>query len=75
MVHCELRRKAMNLGSAAGYHNFIWSIDLPLCTILQRNEIANFLNKIHVVRICVLLMYFTAAITKDQENSALSSFK
>jgi len=65
----------MNLGSAAGYHNFIWSTDLPLCTILQGNEIANFLNKINVARICVLLTYFTVTITKDQEDSALSSFK
>jgi hypothetical protein len=68
-------RKAMNLRSAAGYHNFIWSTDLPTYTILQGNEIANFLNKINVARICVLLMYFTATITEDQENSALSSSK
>jgi hypothetical protein len=68
-------RKAMNLRSAAGYRNFIWSTDLQLCTILQGNKIANFLNKINVARICVLLMYFTATITKDQENFDLSSFK
>ena len=65
----------MNLGSAAGYRNFIWSTDLPLCTILQGNETADFLNKIDVARICVLLIYFTATIIKDQENSAPSSFK
>jgi hypothetical protein len=68
-------RKAMNFWSAAGYHKFIWSSDLPLCTILQGNENAKFLNKINVARICVLLMYFTATLTKDQENTALYSFK
>ena len=58
----------MNLRSAAGYHNFIWSTDLPNYTILQGNEIVNFLNKINVARICVLLMYFTATITKTKKT-------